>query len=118
MTANQAGGLETCGEAAEQDLDPRASLVVADQPVPQSQRPAVQCAGRTDADVGEPGPAQVLDHGERSGGEGAHSSRRLHETHRRAGGEEGGMLGGRGIGFQSTASVVPISCHPPGLERG
>ena len=107
--------VEARGEAAEQDLDGRASLVVAQQPVAQAQGRPVERAGRAHPDVGEARAAEVFDHGERTGVQDAQT----HGTSTNRTAVPGASrAGGSAAGSQSRASVDPMSCQPPGLERG
>jgi len=103
------------GQAAAQGLDPRRALAVADQPVGQAQRRAVEGAGGTDADMRPARPPQVLHERERPG--------RHHLDHRGTSRNRTRVPGASSAGSarpesQSTASVRPSSRHPPGDSRG
>ena len=107
--------LEPRRKAAEQDLHASASFVVAEQAVAEAKGCAVERSGRAHADVGSTGASEVLDQGERTGLLDAHAHNA--STNRTA--VPGASRAGRSAaGSQSTASVDPISCQPPGLDRG
>src|SRR5690606_78287 len=104
------------GETTHGDLERGGTLVVPDEPVAEAKRPTIERARATDPERSQTRPAEVLHRRQRAGaqhGQGGHDASRKRTTLpgvRRAGGEASA--------FQSGASVRPISCQPPGDDRG
>ena len=93
---------------------------------PRRNERAVGGTGPADADGGQTGPAEVLDEGERAGRQ--HLQRRAHGRSRRTAAASASTkrttapgsssAGGSRSTSQTATSVCPISCQPPGEERG
>ena len=104
-------------EAAEGDLEAGRALVVAHQPVAEGVAAPVGGPAVAHPEAGEPGPAAVLDRGERPGLEDLqHALHRCSTNRTRAPGVS--RAGGSRVMSQVTSSVCPMSCQPPGDSRG
>jgi hypothetical protein len=107
-------------QAAEQHLEGREVFVVPDEAGAQSVCRAVGGAGVADSDAGVAGSALVLDEHERAGFQDLesrdHRDASMSTKRTRVPGVS--TAGGLRSGSQRTASVVPMSCHPPGEARG
>jgi len=118
-----------CGQPAEGHLDRGPVGGVGHQPVGQRMRAPIRGAGAGDPKMGQAGPAEVFDQGQRPG---AHDFQRRRTGAKRLGGELGRhrasqncthlrSVSSAGSGrwtSHTTASVCPISGQPPGDSRG
>ena len=104
-------------EPTEGDLDACGTRLVADQSVRQVVRGPVGGAGSSDAEVSETAATVVLQEGLDANGFDCQPGHLV--TSRNSTTAPGRRTeGGSAAGFQSTASVWPSSCHPPGETRG
>lgn len=115
------GRADPYGTAREGGLQGGGGPGVAGQAVGQAVRGRVQGAGARHTEVGMAGPAEVLDGGERTGPddrEGAVGHQVASCGTKRTRVPGASSAAGSRRGSHSTVSVVPISCQPPGEERG
>ena len=104
---------------AEGDLDGHRARIVADEQVGAGVGRTVGGPGAADPVRGMPAAAAVLQQGQRAGTQhGERHARPSFLSTKRT--QRPGWIaaGGCAVSSHSVASVVPISCHPPGDSRG
>ena len=105
-------------QPSEGDLERGRRVVLSQQPGTEPEGAAIGGSGPADPERGEPGTAEVLDQGQRTGRQDLERPAHGFSSTKRTDVPGRSSAGGSRSRSQMTASVCPISCQPPGEERG
>jgi hypothetical protein len=105
-------------EPSEGDLQRSGRVVLSQQPGTEPECAAIGRSRPADPERGEPGTAEVLDQGQRTGLEDLQRPAHGSSSTKRTVVPGRSRAGGSRSRSQITASVCPSSCQPPGEERG